>query len=151
MSALPPRTRHFKPDDLAELYEIDQICFPAHISFSRAELIFYINHPKSITRVVEGHRRIIGFVLARVESARRAHFITLDVMPEFRKQKIGTWLMSEMHCELKTQGIHSVILEVGVDNFPAQRLYERLEYRYVRTLPGYYHGCEDAYQMTRRI
>jgi [ribosomal protein S18]-alanine N-acetyltransferase len=151
MPALPYRIRHFKPEDLAELHEIDQICFPAHISFSRAELLFYINHPKSITRVVEGPRRILGFVLSRVENARQAHIITLDVMPEFRKQKIGTRLMSKIHNELKKQGIQSAILEVSVDNLPAQRLYESLRYRHIKILPGYYHGCEDAYQMTRLL
>jgi [ribosomal protein S18]-alanine N-acetyltransferase len=151
MPALPYRIRQFKPEDLAELHEIDQICFPAHISFSRAELLFYINHPKSITRVIEVPGRIIGFVLSRIENARQAHFITLDVIPGFRKQKIGTRLMSEMHDELKKQGIQSAVLEVAVDNLPAQRLYERLQYRYIKTLPGYYHGCEDAYQMTRLL
>jgi ribosomal-protein-alanine N-acetyltransferase len=128
MPALPYRIRPFKPEDLAELHKIDQICFPAHMSFSRAELLFYIDHPKSITRVIEGPGRIIGFVLSRIENARQAHFITLDVIPEFRKQKIGTRLMSEMHNELKKQGIQSAVLEVAVDNLPAQRLYERLLY-----------------------
>ncbi len=95
-------------EDLGELHEIDRICFPAHISFSRSELLYYINHPKSITRVAEAPGRILGFVLARIESGKRAHIITLDVIPEARKKKIGTMLMSEIHCELRKVGVREI-------------------------------------------
>lgn len=88
-------------------------------------------------------------MLARIETVRRAHVITLDVIPEVRKQKIGTILMNEIHHELKKLGIRSIVLEVGVDNLPAQHLYEGMQYQYMGTLPGYYQGSEDAYQMIR--
>jgi [ribosomal protein S18]-alanine N-acetyltransferase len=151
MPDAPLRIRHFQPEDLRQLREIDQICFPAHISFSRAELLFYINHSKSITRVAEAAGRILGFILALVESSRRAHVVTLDVVPEVRRQKIGTMLMDEIHRELEKIGIASIVLEVEIGNLPAQNLYERLEYQYVRILRGYYHGRADAYQMVRSI
>jgi ribosomal protein S18 acetylase RimI-like enzyme len=149
MPAPPLRIRYFQPEDLRRLYEIDQLCFPAHISFSCDELSFYLKHPKSITRVAEAAGRIIGFGLAMVESARRAHFITLDVIPEAQRRKIGTTLMNEIHDELEKTGVQSIILEVETGNLPAQRLYERLNYVHVRILPRYYHGREDAYQMIR--
>ena len=149
MSEPLSRIRSLGDEDLGELHEIDRICFPAHISFSRSELIYYLNHPKSITRVAEAPGRILGFVLARVESRKRAHIITLDVIPEARKQKIGTMLMNEIHCELKKIGVRAIFLEVGAENLPAQRLYQGLQYRFVEILAGYYHGREDAYRMAR--
>jgi [ribosomal protein S18]-alanine N-acetyltransferase len=149
MSVQLSRIRSFRIEDLGELHEIDRICFPAHISFSRSELLFYLNHSKSITRVAEAPGRILGFVLAQVEDGKRAHVITLDVIPEARQLRIGTMLMNEIHCELKKIGVRAIFLEVGVANFPAQRLYRGLQYRFVGTLAGYYHGREDAYCMAR--
>jgi|WetSurMetagenome_2_1015567.scaffolds.fasta_scaffold481815_1 [ribosomal protein S18]-alanine N-acetyltransferase len=151
MSVQIPRIRYSRPEDLGYMHEIDQICFPAHISFSRAELLFYLNHPKSIARVAEGLGRILGFVMVKVERDKQAHVITLDVIPDARQQNVGTMLMNEIHRELKRNGVRSIILEVGADNIPAQRLYEGLQYRYIARLSGYYHGREDAYQMARKI
>ncbi len=131
------------------LCEIDRICFPKDIAFSRAELIFYLNHSKSITRVAEGLGRILGFVLARIESPGTAHVITLDVVPEVRQRRIGTQLMNAMHRELERQKIGVAVLEVSTGNLVAQRLYEKLKYQYLETLSGYYLGREDAYRMAR--
>jgi ribosomal-protein-alanine N-acetyltransferase len=151
MSELPLRIRNFQVDDLEALYQIDRICFPADIAFSRAELNLYVKHAKSIAWVAEGPDGILGFVLARIENPSCAHVMTLDVVPEARQRKIGTWLMNTLHSELMRQGIGATILEVGVRNFAARRLYEKLNYKYLGTLPGYYHGREDAYRMLRAI
>ena len=57
--------------------------------------------------------------------------------------------MNKLHLELKKQKIGLSILEVGVQNLPAQHLYEKLHYQYLETLVGYYRGREDAYRMVR--
>ena len=59
--------------------------------------------------------------------------------------------MEDVHRILKQRKITATVLEVGTGNFPAQCLYERLRYRYMETLPGYYNGKEDAYRMLRLI
>jgi len=130
---------------------MDKACFPRFIAFSKRELLLNINHPQSIIRVAEVSNRIVGFILARMEIPSQAHLITLDVSPEFRKQKAGTILVKTLHAELVRHAINSVILEVSVNNFPAQRLYEKLQYRYVGIIPGYYKGREDAYLMQRSM
>jgi ribosomal-protein-alanine N-acetyltransferase len=151
MSELALRIRNAKAEDLEALYRIDHICFPEDIAFSRAELGLHLNHPKSIARVAEGPGGILGFVLARVEKRARAHVITLDVIPAVRQCRIGTSLMNTLHGELEKRGIGATILEVGVRNVPAQRLYEKLHYQYLGTLSGYYRGREDAYRMERVV
>jgi len=149
MPELSPRIRDFQREDLEVLCEIDRICFPEDIAFSRAELIFYLNHPKSIARVAEGPGRILGFVLARVESPVSAHVITLDVVPDVRQRRIGSALMNNLHREFEKQNIGVAVLEVGTGNLAAQHLYEKLQYRYLETISGYYHGREDAFRMAR--
>jgi [ribosomal protein S18]-alanine N-acetyltransferase len=151
MSDLPLRIRSLHGRDWNALFEIDQICFPADIAFSRGEFAFYLNHPKSIARVAEGSGRILGFVLARVGQRSIAHVLTLDVIPEVRQHQIGTKLMEALHRELKKRGIGVCVLEVAIGNLAAQRLYEKLKYRYLETLIGYYRGREDAYRMVRVV
>ncbi len=149
MPGLPLKIRNFQDKDLESLCAIDRICFASDIAFSRAELLSQINHPKSITRVGEGLGRILGFAVARIEDASYAHVITLDVVPDARRCRIGLSLMNALHRSFARERIKVAILEVSVRNRPAQRLYERLNYRYVETLFGYYRGREDAYRMVR--
>jgi len=136
-------------EDAGNLHEIDRICFPADIAFTRAELLFHLNHPKSIARVARGPARIIGFVLARIETDYQAHVLTLDVIPEARRSKVGTLLMDELHRELDARQIAVAVLEVSATNLPARRLYEGLGYHYLERIAGYYRGRDDAYRMGR--
>jgi [ribosomal protein S18]-alanine N-acetyltransferase len=149
MSGLPLRIRNFQDEDLETLCEIDRVCFADDIAYSRAELLFQINHPKSITRVGEGPGRILGFVMARIENPSCAHVLTLDVVPAARRRRIGISLMRDLHRVLAKVSIEVAVLEVGVKNRPAQRLYEKLHYQYLETLHGYYQEREDAYRMIR--
>jgi ribosomal protein S18 acetylase RimI-like enzyme len=151
MPEMPMKIRNYQAGDLEVLCEIDRICFPKNIAFSRAEFVFYLNHPKSITRVGEAFGGILGFVIARVENSAFAHIITLDVIPEARLRRIGTTLMDTLHKELKRRKVGTAVLEVHAGNLPAQRLYEKLQYRYTETLAGYYGGKEDAFRMERVI
>jgi [ribosomal protein S18]-alanine N-acetyltransferase len=149
MPELLHRIRYFRTKDLEELHAIDRICFPADIAFSRDEILAYCSHPKSIAWVAEGLGKILGFILARTDSHARAHILTLDVIPDARRQKIGTMLMTRLHEELQEIGVSTVFLEVGAGNLAAQHLYQNLQYRFVGMLPGYYNGREDAYRMAR--
>jgi [ribosomal protein S18]-alanine N-acetyltransferase len=151
MAASSWNIRGFRPEDFEPLYQIDQICFPNSIAFSRKELTYHLNHPQCITRIATSANAILGFVLARIESSIHAHVLTLDVVPECRKQKIGTSLMKALHEELQRKGISASVLEVGVLNIAAQHLYKQLQYQYLSTIPGYYNGKEDAFRMARLV
>ena len=145
----PMRIRPFRDSDLEALCAIDRVCFDPDIAFPMATLEFHVRHPKSITRVGEDSGRILGFVLASVETASCAHVLTLDVVPEARRRRIGLSLMRTLHRALKRRNLGAVFLEVGVRNLPAQRLYEALKYEYLDTVYGYYPGGEDAVRMAR--
>ncbi len=139
--------RRYRPDDANCLHRIDQVCFAADIAYTRGELLFCLSHPLSITLIAERNGKIIGFAVARVLQNRLAHILTLDVLPEARRQRIGTLLMSALHEEFKKRVVTHVSLEVSKNNPAARRLYEALQYRVVETLQGYYNGREDAYRM----
>jgi [ribosomal protein S18]-alanine N-acetyltransferase len=145
----PLRIRNFQAQDLDAFCRIDQLCFPEHIAFSRAEFVSYLNHPKRIARVAETSGMIIGFILARIQRSSYAHILTLDVVPDARKCRVGSKLMAALHKELERLKIGVCMLEVGVPNIAAQRLYKKLNYKYIGILSGYYGEGEDAYRMIR--
>jgi ribosomal-protein-alanine N-acetyltransferase len=149
----PLKIRDFHPKDLDTLHNIDILCFPEGIAFSREDLLFILNYSGSITRVAEASGRIAGFVMARIENHRRAHIVTLDVVPEAQRQGIGSLLMEDVHNILREREIDASILEVGTDNLGARRLYETLGYRYAGFLSGYYNtgnvhwsSCKSEYR-----
>ncbi len=67
LSVAPVLIREYRPQDLSTLHRIDRICFAPEIAFSRPELLFYVRHPHSISRVAERDGRIVGFAVGRVE------------------------------------------------------------------------------------
>ena len=141
--------RNYRPADILELHRIDQVCFDKDIAFSRVELLFYLNLPGSIAHVAVMDEQILGFVVGRLEPPLSAHILTLDVVPEARRHKIGTQLMDVLHGEFQKRGVATISLEVSTENEAARQLYERLKYRRVGRLRGYYNGRTDAYRMVR--
>ncbi len=140
--------RPFQQGDLARLHEIDQVCFPRDIAYSRAELRFYLHHPGSVSHVADSAGHIVGFVVGIVRRDGTGHVITLDVIPEARRRGIGMSLISRLHREFIRREITRVVLEVGVDNVVARLFYEKLGYQYEGLIPGYYAGKTDACRMT---
>jgi ribosomal-protein-alanine N-acetyltransferase len=57
--------------------------------------------------------------------------------------------MEELHAEFHRRGATHAFLEVSVNNLVARRFYERLGYRFVELLPGYYGDGTDACLMIR--
>ena len=70
---------------------------------------------------------------------------------EARRRKIGTALMSALHGEFRRQGSRISVLEVDIQDAAARRFYEGLNYKYLRILPGYYHGRSDACRMVLNL
>jgi len=139
--------RCYRPGDIDQLHAIDRICFDESIAYSRAELLYYLRHPRAVGKVAERAASIVGFALGRIEEKLFGHVITLDVMPEARRCGIGAALLESLHADFRSAGLPVAVLEVDVANTGAQRFYQRWGYEQVETLRGYYNGGRDAYRM----
>lgn len=146
-----PLIREYRLEDIEVLHEMDGLCFPPDVAFSLAEMLLYIKHKDSITRIAELENEIVGFAVGRFESPNSSHVITLDVIHAARRRKIGTALMDVLHDEFCRRGAVASLLEVEVGNAAARRFYEGLNYRYLEVLPGYYNGNGDALRMIRNL
>lgn len=126
---------------------LDARCFAPRIAYSRAELHYFLHHPRSTSLVADEAGALVGFCIVdwKLEAGRKVgHFITIDVAPERRRSGLGRRLMETAEQHLAGLGCGSVMLEVGAGNLPAQAFYERLGYRQTGRIPGYYADGTEA-------
>lgn len=142
--------------DLDALFALDQACFRPGIAYSRADLGYYLSHPRSISIVAEDDatKSLPGFVIAEThleEGRRIGHIITIDVAPAARKSGLGRMLMEAMLDRLGTLGTAMVRLEVAIDNAVAQCFYQRLGFSCTGRIAGFYMGKLDALVMEKSL
>ncbi len=143
--------RDYRAADFDALCAIDRQCFPPGIAYSRGEIAATVEHPGAIVVVAEDAGKLAGFVMAMPMDGKRGHIITIDVLAQHRQCGLGTRLMDEAHARLLAAGKRRVTLETAVDNIAAIRFYEKLGYKTVRRLEGYYLRRLDAWQMAKEL
>ena len=142
--------RSYEPHDCAALHRLDQSCFPAGISYSKATLHYFLTISSADCIVAVDGARIAGFVLTE-ENPPLAHIITLDVAGAHRRQGVGTALLAESERNLSLRGVRSVLLETAIDNEPAVAFWKRHGYRIEAVLKRYYLRRLDAYEMRKKF
>ena len=143
--------RSFAPEDLEEMYRLDQICFEPGIAYSRGELRRFLGIPSAVGVVAESSGRIAGFAVGYLAGKRVAHVVTIDVHPSNRRQGLGKALLEELLSRLARAGAREARLEVSVANAGAIAFYERLGFRRGRRLSDYYGLGLDASGMTLKF
>lgn len=145
------RVRDYRPNDFEALWRLDQSCFVAGISYSRAELRHYIDRKTAFTILVEERDQLLGFLIADRDRRGFGHVLTIDVDPKEQRKGIGSALMKSAEERLKKAGCKSVFLETAVDNLKALAFYKRHGYSVLKTLPRYYLNSVDGLLMGKTI
>lgn len=152
---MPVQLRTYAPDDFEVLYEIDQVCYPRGIAYSRRTLRWFLKQAESDVLVAEIESKIAGFIIAMVyrgeDKHLYGHIITLDVLAQFRRQHIGSALLRESEKRMAARGVRTVELETARDNAAGIAFWQARGYRTRGVLRGYYLGRHDAYWMTKRL
>jgi ribosomal-protein-alanine N-acetyltransferase len=81
----------------------------------------------------------------------RAHLDLLAVAPAYRRLGIARQLLEWLEKCALVAGIFHVALEVRTGNAAAQLFYQRMGYRVINHIPGYYQGIEGAVRMGRDL
>jgi len=119
--------RDARPEDFPELYALDQACFVTGISWSRAELGYFLRYPGNICLVAEDEPgRIAGFAIAgtrRRSGIPQGRLITIDVNPEMRRRRIGHTLLTALEDRVRAVDATTMLLEVAIDNSAAIQFY----------------------------
>ncbi len=126
--------------DLESLCAIEKLCFETE-AFTRQQIASLLTDYDSITLAAHKGERITGFIIGRLHIERNAltcHVLTIDVLPDFRRHRIGTELLQEMERLFKEKGAKTCRLEVREDNPAALSLYQELGYEPFAKLRNYY-------------
>ncbi len=142
--------RPFTRADFEILYEIDQKCYPTEMAYSRREFRWYMRLPGAETIVAESDRTIAGFILTACFE-RTGHIVTIDVLAEYRRARVGTALLDAAESSLARRGATEIELETAIDNRAAIQFWQRSGYLTRGTLQNYYPGGLAAYAMMKRI
>lgn len=144
------RIRAAGREDLAALLALDRACFRPGIAYSRAELEYFLFHPRSVSIIAEGEDGIAGFAIVEfhLEKGQRVgHIITIDVAEAQRRRGVGLMLMEALLDQCRRAEAFHLRLEVAVDNAGAIAFYRRLGFTETGRIPGYYLGRLDALTM----
>jgi ribosomal protein S18 acetylase RimI-like enzyme len=140
--------REYDSRDFDALLRLDRECFIAGIAYSEDELSKFIHARNSFTIVAEDEQGIAGFLVGHVHR-RIGWVITLDIHERARRHRLGTRLMQAAEARFREFGATGALLEVAVDNLRAVTFYKRLQYEITRTIPRYYLGTVDAFEMAK--
>jgi ribosomal protein S18 acetylase RimI-like enzyme len=158
--------RTYRSEDFERLHEIDQACYPMDTAYSRSELRTYLgflgsecvvaeierspNHAKSEISKQQRDEQIVGFCVSAHRGS-EGYIITIDVMPEYRRHRIGSVLLAEIEKRLAASGVRRVCLETAIDNEAGVAFWRSRGYRARGVRKGYYPRGRDAYSMSKMI
>jgi len=109
-----------------------------------------IRAPEVNVLVARIHDNVAGFAIMRYGDD-VAHLDLLAVAPQYRRAGVGRQLLEWLEKCAVVAGVFSITLEVRAANEGARAFYQRMGYRALVELPGYYQGVEPALRMGRDL
>ena len=141
--------RRGRPGDVDAMQALEAL-FPSD-RMSRRSLRHLLQAPTARVLVAESGT---GAMLGNLIGLRRAgsqaiRIYSVVVAPEARGSGLGRRLVEALQALAASEGCQRVSLEVRADNAAARALYDRLGYRTVSALPGYYEDGSDGLRLAR--
>ena len=145
-----PQLRSYLPSDFETLYRIDQSCFPKGISYGRFEMKVYLRARGSYCLLAESGGNVAGFILAEL-APDEGHIVTLDVLEDYRRQGIGSLLLSAVENEMISRGGQRMVLETATTNEAAIALWNKHGYHQLGIVENYYGEGQNAFRMVKEL
>ncbi len=150
----PISIRQAELGDINDIIRINRLCLPENYSF---DFFYRIISENSFGCVVaEIDEKIQGYVLSRTErplssfigiQSIKGHIISIAVLPQYRRNRLGTKMMKYIMNKQIEHKIETVYLEVRVSNIAAIEMYKNLGYSIKKELRDYYRDGESAFHM----
>jgi ribosomal-protein-alanine N-acetyltransferase len=133
--------RPYHPDDFAQLYAVEEICFQPPLRFTRTYMRQLVGSRNAATWMAEENGLIAGFAIVEWSSGSNettAYIQTIEVLPEFRRMGVAAELMRRLEDSASNAGAILMWLHVDAENAAAQRLYEAHDYTQKGREENYY-------------
>lgn len=137
-------------EHINEIAELEKICF--YTPWTKADFIKEINENKfAIYLVAKSENKIIGYA-GMWHILDEGHITNIAVLPENRRLKVGSKLVTGLIDIAITKSITALTLEVKISNLAAQRLYTGFGFKPEGIRKKYYSDTgEDAVIMWKRF
>jgi ribosomal-protein-alanine N-acetyltransferase len=147
--------RNATHEDLPQIIKINTEALPEN--YPEFFFVYHLENWGKAFFVAEADGRVVGYIMNRIETGlgfirkfivKKGHVVSIAVLEGYRRKGIGESLMKKgMDSMRDDYGAKEVYLEVRVSNEPAIRLYEKLGFKKVKVIEGYYSDGENAYLM----
>jgi ribosomal-protein-alanine N-acetyltransferase len=111
---------------------------------------FYESFPEGFL-VALNQEMIIGFLIGIKTTPNIGRILMLAVKESYRKQGIGSALLTHFNKEMKQQNVTGVELEVRTSNKGALRFYQARGFLLQEQLQQFYQNGENAYSMRKEL
>ena len=119
-------------------------------SWRQSRVLQAIRDPATNVAVMTLGEGILGFGIMKYRDE-TAHLTLFAIRPEHRNQGLGSMLVSWLEKPALVAGVERVRVEARADNQQAITFYERLGFKQMATVRGYYGGLVDAIQLEKRL
>jgi ribosomal-protein-alanine N-acetyltransferase len=143
------KIRRAEPRDLAQIVQIEELCFPDEMAFPPGMFAYLIRYAVSMV-ACEPEKKVLGFVMGYT-SGKAGAVYTLDVHPEYRRMGIGLKLIMALEEELHALGAETIRLEAARDNPEAIQLYRTAGYQERELVRNYYGRGKHALRMYKSL
>ncbi|MDG6994662.1 MAG: GNAT family N-acetyltransferase [Nitrososphaerota archaeon] len=143
-----PVIRDCKSSDLARVYEIEKLSFDEPYPLSLFKKMLH-EYPAGF-RVAEYDGLLQGYcVITRTRDERVMLVASVAVHPDFKKRGVASLLIHDAVSRIRTLEPKTarLVLQVSVDNIPAQKLYAKAGFTYKHEIKNYYGRNRDAFEM----
>ena len=156
VSREPFVVRPARKQDVEPAVGLERTCFgDGGFSLTKRQLQYLHRRPTAEFMVAEQGGAIVGEGVALVRKHKSRHsenslsgrIYSLAVHPACRGQGVGEALVRALIDALRARGVRRVYLEVETSNAGAVRLYERMGFKKIGTLPDYYGPGRPAVHM----
>ena len=110
--------------DLAQIVQIEGLCFPEETAFPPKMFAYLIRYSASLV-ACEPEKKVLGFIMGYA-SGKAGAVYTLDVHPGYRRKGIGSNLLLYLEETLAQLGAQAIRLEAALDKPGAVELYDNL-------------------------
>lgn len=135
------KIRSFIPQDLKRVHEIELMSFDQSYGVNMFKKLHDMG---TGFLVAEENGYVVGYILFWIKHEYEGHIISLAVDKNYRKQKIGSKLLSKAITILNTCDLDKIVLEVNENNTAAINLYKNFNFKVDRVVPGYYNNNQGA-------
>jgi len=112
-------------------------------SAQKGDAILWLADLKDVGIIGQLFVQLISVRMELADGMSRAYLYAFRIKPNYRRNGIGSYMLSYVERNLIERGYHYICLNVNRDNIEARELYERSGYHIIAAEAGYWHYIDN--------